>query len=410
MRAKARTHRRDRYRIVRAEERRALRAACFCLAVGCAQACGPGSRDRPAAEVVDSAGVMIVVNTGEDAYLDWRFEAVVTLGGADDGPEAFHQIGDGGIDADAAGNLYILDRGNHQILVFDGEGRHVRTLGRQGGGPGEFQWPGTLVVWPDGATAVADVGKRGLVRFAPDGSPLAETPLVEGWFGGQVAVVKGDLVAQVHERQGETGHDRLLTLGDEPRLLVAMRSPPVRPVDFECVRISGMAQLFAPSLIWSAGPDFIATATGAEYVVDIYERDHKVASVRRTVELRPATHALALQEVGDDFRITFGGGGECRASAERVVDQRGVADVIPAVGNIAAAPDGTLWVRRGVVRGEDTSTDIFLARGEYLGTLAPGTPFPIAFMPNGNVVTVERDDLDVPRVVVYRIIGLRDEV
>lgn len=66
-------------------------------------------------------------------------------------------------------------------------------------------------------------------------------------------------------------------------------------------------------------------------------------------------------------------------------------------------PEGRLWVQRGHVRGERAPIDLFAADGEYLGTLQDGAPYPAAFMPGGSVVAVETDELDVPRVVVYRV-------
>ena len=55
--------------------------------------------------------------------------------------------------------IAILDAGNFRVLFFDNQGRHLKTLGREGRGPGEFLMPvwlqqcsdGMLVVW-DAAT------------------------------------------------------------------------------------------------------------------------------------------------------------------------------------------------------------------------------------------------------------------
>lgn len=46
------------------------------------------------------------------------------------------------------GNLVVADAGWGEIRVFDSGGEHVRTIGREGEGPGEFQslsgaWPGS---------------------------------------------------------------------------------------------------------------------------------------------------------------------------------------------------------------------------------------------------------------------------
>ena len=130
-----------------------------------------------------------------------------------------------------------------------------------------------------------------------------------------------------------------------------------------------------------------------------------MASVRRDLPLKGVTHELALEEVGDSMTVRFGGGGGCSIPADEVVEKRGYADVIPAVGQMTLGPDGTLWVSRRDVRGEPRPTDLFTPSGQYMGTLPPGSPFPAAFTPDGGIVVVERDELDVPRVVVYRLVG-----
>ncbi|MFC1554974.1 6-bladed beta-propeller [candidate division KSB1 bacterium] len=38
------------------------------------------------------------------------------------------------------GNLYITDSGNYRIQIFDPDGKYLRTIGRKGQGPGEFEF------------------------------------------------------------------------------------------------------------------------------------------------------------------------------------------------------------------------------------------------------------------------------
>ncbi|MCY4574181.1 MAG: hypothetical protein OXF01_15440, partial [Gemmatimonadetes bacterium] len=66
--------------------------------------------------------------------------------------------------------------------------------------------------------------------------------------------------------------------------------------------------------------------------------------------------------------------------------------------------EGTIWVHR---RGEEGAggdpIDLITADGRYLGTFAAGsTALPEALGPNGLVAFVEKDDMDVPYVVVKR--------
>lgn len=366
-------------------------------------ACGAPGDDAPGAKVTDSAGVRVVLNRGADVTLDWTFARALTIGGADDGPEAFYEVGRSAVDTDAEGRLYVLDRGNHRVVVFDRAGRHVRTMGREGGGPGELQWPWGITVSPDGIAAVADMGKNGLVRYDARGEPLEQQRL-EGWRGGKVGYRAGDVLIEVREREGEEWHERLRVLrGAESTVLASIPSPTGRPVDLGCVQLSGMPPVFTPSLVWASGDERVAVVTGAAYVIDVYEGNRLALSVRRDLPPRPATMALARAELGDSFTVRFSSGGACVAPVEQVIEQRGFADVIPAVAEMIIAPDGTFWVRRRAVGEGIPSVDLFAPDGTYRGTLPAGAPFPAAFLPDGSVVTVERDELDVPRVVVYDV-------
>jgi hypothetical protein len=55
------------------------------------------------------------------------------------GPDVFGNID--AIEVDAQGRIYVLDEVNVHVAVFDPAGRPIRTIGRKGGGPGEFDDP-----------------------------------------------------------------------------------------------------------------------------------------------------------------------------------------------------------------------------------------------------------------------------
>ena len=46
-----------------------------------------------------------------------------------------------GVEVDADGLVYILDRQDQRVIVVNGDGELVRTIGREGEGPGEFSRP-----------------------------------------------------------------------------------------------------------------------------------------------------------------------------------------------------------------------------------------------------------------------------
>jgi len=78
---------------------------------------------------------------------------------------------------------------------------------------------------------------------------------------------------------------------------------------------------------------------------------------------------------------------------------------VPVVRTLRVGWEGTIWVRRrGQEPASDGPIDLLTADGRYLGTLAEdATAMPRAFGPDGLVAFVERDELDVPTVIVRRL-------
>jgi hypothetical protein len=76
---------------------------------------------------------------------------------------------------------------------------------------------------------------------------------------------------------------------------------------------------------------------------------------------------------------------------------------MPAIGAVALDPRGRVWIQRGRVPGEEVPTDVFTLEGDYVGTLPAGSPFPIVFIGDDRIGSVETDDLDVSRLVIHRV-------
>ncbi|MEX2610211.1 MAG: hypothetical protein WEA24_09720 [Gemmatimonadota bacterium] len=83
-----------------------------------------------------------------------RNGALIPASGSDHGiagePRAIHH--------DAAGNFLVADR--PLPAVYDQQGRFVTSLGRVGGGPGEFRYPSIPIPLPDDSVLVLDIGQR----------------------------------------------------------------------------------------------------------------------------------------------------------------------------------------------------------------------------------------------------------
>lgn len=82
----------------------------------------------------------------------------------------------GQIRIDGEGNIYLPDHQSVTIRVFDSNGRHIRNIGSEGNGPGEFIRIGAIEIFNDELT-VYDSGNKRLVTFKTNGQAISEHPL-----------------------------------------------------------------------------------------------------------------------------------------------------------------------------------------------------------------------------------------
>jgi len=373
-----------------------------------ALACGDAA-PRDAIVRADSAGLAVVTNRAPDRLLDWRFERILDLGGDAEGVEAFHRVHGTSVGTDAAGNLYVLDAGAFRVTVFDAQGRVVRGFGGRGRGPGEFGFPSDLAVNDEGSTAVYDFARRGFVRFAGDGSALPEVS-VRGALQRKLALGGGRLFGVFQFARSEADTlllTELLSIGAADTVALArINSPTPRDVSFSCMGLS-IPPFLAPSIVWAAQGERVVIAATPAYALEVHDAGRKAGLWRRDLPLIPATVALAAAEVASDSFRMLSAAGRCAVSAREAAERIGYAEVVPYVKDLVVARNGEVWVLRRTAEPAVARIDLFSPRGEYLGTFPPGTPFPAAFRAANEVVTVETDSLDLPHVIVYRV--LRDD-
>lgn len=166
------------------------------LATGLAAACADGRASDIAAPSVPT----------------WHAsERPVLTIGADEGPAAyqFHDIA--GARRTEDGTLVVADRGSKGIRVFDAEGRHLRTMGGAGGGPGEFRGLGRIFLLSGDSVAAWDSQESRLTVFAPGGDVARTETLPLPGTAGSVEVIleDGTLIARA-------GVDIMALIGASP--------------------------------------------------------------------------------------------------------------------------------------------------------------------------------------------------
>lgn len=76
---------------------------------------------------------------------------------------------------DEADNVYVLDEGNKNIVVFSASGELLRTFGREGQGPGELRRPRGIAVVEGMVFAITDHGRMAV--WSPTGELLQDIRL-----------------------------------------------------------------------------------------------------------------------------------------------------------------------------------------------------------------------------------------
>ena len=86
------------------------------------------------------------------------------------------------VTADSDGNIYLLDLQLNEIKIFSPDGTYLRTIGREGEGPGEFRTPTGLFFVPSGEIGVLQAAPLKIVLLTKEGDPAGEypTPKIEG--------------------------------------------------------------------------------------------------------------------------------------------------------------------------------------------------------------------------------------
>lgn len=156
-----------------------LALAVAVAAAGCSGSPSDGAGTARWSGTVDTAadGRVTVTNTGGGAWTRDTVEARRTLllgeAGITGGSEAT-TFGDlTGLAVDDRGRIYVGDRVASTVRAFGPEGEHLRLIGGEGEGPGEFRLPVSLAAGPGGQLFVADAD--GLTVLEPDSAGAVPT-------------------------------------------------------------------------------------------------------------------------------------------------------------------------------------------------------------------------------------------
>ena len=363
---------------------------------------------------------------------------------------------------DADGNLHVFDAGAHRMVVVDGAGSHLRTVGAQGEGPGEIRNAHAAALLADGRTVIYDFSSPAAFEIFDARGQFLESvaseinkgvpgesmlPLPDGslvTMGGPRIRMYGPGETSDWDEPREDDHLRdihvfALDGGDQRVLYRAWDLPPTEAdesIEGSSGDDGGLSMTFNrmrefnPRLrIGVLSDGRVAVVDSMAYEVKLIAPDGTVAgTVTRPIAPEPVTEAVreatrtarleALSEgTGGGIRFQSVGGEvdlggveeQMRAMMIRQVESMVFTEEIPVIADLAVDREDRLWIARMGPGGDDATgtTDVVAADGGYIGTLpADGLRIPAAFGPGGLMAYIESDEMDVQTVRVIRLLSL----
>ena len=411
-----------------------LSLGCVLAAMSLSLACGPISDSPDATRTVvetETIGDTTVVRTVGGSV--WREDATlvpeVSIGELE-GPEEYLIGSVRSIAVDDDRNVYILDGQARHVRVFDSAGTYVKTLGRPGGGPGEFEVPIGVAI-SNGRLLVRDPANGRVQLFGLETGETEEWGYQPSPYFVNIPLYKDDQ-GRIYVDNSDD-EQRFIVMDSDGTHLDTISAPDA-PADFDDGRYSmsawgesgdrwlsvGATVPFSPDWYWTVHPTgHFLSALSTAYRINL-EQDNGVLRIERNhrpVAVSDDERDRHEQRIVSRMR---------RVDAGWSWDGPGIPDYKPPFRGFSAGSDGRIWVglwteaQRVANEEHDPANpesapftwveplryDVFEADGTYLGAVVPPEGFSPSAPPvfgRSFVWAVERDDLGVERVRRYRL-------
>ena len=277
------------------------------------------------------------------------------------------------IEVDGMGRVWVLDNQSRMIRVFGSTGRHVRTIGGAGQGPGEFRNPNGLARDPtSGRIWVVDPATSRYTVFDTAGTLVETRPRdATGW--GYRWPGRFDQDGRLFDFMiagGPRNRFRGLVLRSgraEPLDTLRLPAGPRDPAFVRIERENGRTVRpvpFAPRPDWDVSPrGSVWWTSGDPYrLLEVTSAGDTARIVERELDPTPVTEA-EMDSIRDDWTEEFGQG-------VRQVDFSRIPDAKAAIRAVFVGRTNRIWVLPYGDTGETGRlVDVFDPEGRYLGRL-----------------------------------------
>jgi len=337
--------------------------------------------------------------------------------------------------AEHGGETFVLDQQVPVLRVYDRSGRHLRDLGAEGSGPGEFQRPEAMVIGNDGRIYVRDPRNGRIMILSAAGEELGILRITSGFSTSNPMVITHDGTLYNYQLLNQGSGVTDWKIGMVPQYEdEEMEGTAIEPPDFDYEPPELVAQRegsmsvnsvpFSPQEHWRLAPSGALVAGVADdYSFDIRYPDGRITRVEKSWDPVP----VAADEASWSRRS---------ATANMRSTQPdwswtgpGIPTQKPAFSSLLVDTTGRIWVRRpgpgfhvqeecnenpepGDPFGtacwdETTSWEVFDSEGRFLGGIdvPEGVGmFPEPYVRDDVFLAVYQDDLGTVMVKRYTIV------
>lgn len=377
-------------------------------------ACSPeaGARTASWTGTIDTlaSGRVVVVNPSEPLWKEgerWTVTEDLRIGTLDEpGPYEFAEII--ALDVDAFGRIWALEAQSKEIRVFDAQGRHVRTVGGAGGGPGEFNGPAHAEFGPDGHLWVVDPQNNRISVIDTAGTFVASHRIEGGFFmspwpGG--FDLHGNYYLPVPRSDPDRGFGLSLVRHDldlTPMDTLTRLTDPVERDAFELRSDDGGMRMrasipYAPGFLTHRSPQgtMWGLFTGEYRLIELSRAGDTLRTIVNQYEPIPVT--------GED-RDAAREGLSWFTEQGGKIDLAKMPDTKPAARSFFVDGEGRIWLARLTDRPEGQDFDLLDAQGRFLGRVTlPAALRRVRRVKGDYLYGVTENELEVPFIVRARI-------
>lgn len=329
--------------------------------------------------------------TNPDFPRDGRYVAKLTEEiscGGEGSPEAGLLNKPRFLDVDTQGCVYVMDVGDINIKVYDGQGRHLRSIGRQGQGPGEFGRVVYFNLMTAGRIGILDFSQSRVMIITTDGRYISGFPL-EGFFSEMVIDGRDRLF--LGKRAAVKEPDKLSTDFQEiPYITSIFRTDATGKVLGHLVDFLGEAMIMK-----SAGGGVVGGIMGPYMIIWNVGREGKLCGGLNS------DYSLSVYGEGGKRELAFGREFTPVKNAD-FKGQAGQKKTMPAFRNIVFDENGNLWIQ--LIQPENTKGflyDVFSPDGIYSKQVSIEQR--IGVFKNGKVYSLLRPEEGYASIKRYRM-------